>query len=219
MRAIEILHISFPSYYRYVDDIVLAAPPSMFNTVLQTFNSFHPRLQFTIEEGVDNRLNFLDITFIIENNVIYFDWYHKPTFSGRYLHFESRHPLCHKKGTVIGLINRAFRLSSPCFHQKNLEFVTNILLSNGYPLELIFSTMYTRLKTLIYSMKKNINETATNSMNNNISEKFSYFNIPYVPAISEQFTPVVRDLQTKLSYTGINKLRRFIKVQKDRLPN
>ncbi|KMQ83227.1 hypothetical protein RF55_20574 [Lasius niger] len=43
----------------------------------------------------------------------------------------------------------------------------------------------------------------------------NYFNIPYVPIFSEQFRPVVRDLQTKISYTGMNKLTRFIRVQKD----
>jgi len=32
----------------------------MHNTVVDIFNSFHRRLQFTIEEGVDNRLNFLE---------------------------------------------------------------------------------------------------------------------------------------------------------------
>jgi len=191
----------------------------MFNTVLQTFNSFHPRLQFTIEEGVDNRLNFLDITFIIENNVIYFDWYHKPTFSGRYLHYESRHPLCHKKGTVIGLTDRAFRLSHPRFHQKNLEFIVNTLLTNGYPLSFIFSTIQARLKTLISSKLTNNDTTKSTFISNEINNSnTSYFNIPYVPTFSERFGPVVRDLDTKLSYTSINKLRQFIRVQKDNLP-
>lgn len=88
-RAIESLPITLPFYYRYVDDIALAVPSSMSNDLLQTFNSFHPRLQFTMEEGVDNRLNFLDVTMILKNNFIKFDWYHKPTFSGRYLNFES----------------------------------------------------------------------------------------------------------------------------------
>ncbi|KMQ84009.1 hypothetical protein RF55_18601 [Lasius niger] len=61
-RAVEILPIKLPFYCRYVDDIALAIPSSLFNTVLQTFNSFHPRLQFTMEKGTDGSLNFLDIT-------------------------------------------------------------------------------------------------------------------------------------------------------------
>src|SRR5436190_24071333 len=61
-RALAMLPMHLPFYVRYVDDIALAAPSSMFKNILCTFNSFHPRLQFTMEEGVDNRLNFLDVS-------------------------------------------------------------------------------------------------------------------------------------------------------------
>src|SRR5436190_18076462 len=64
-RAIENLPFKPLFYFRYVDDVVLMAPPSIFATVQETFNSFHSRLQFTLGEGVDNRLNFLDVTIII----------------------------------------------------------------------------------------------------------------------------------------------------------
>ncbi|XP_018368045.1 PREDICTED: uncharacterized protein LOC108764350 [Trachymyrmex cornetzi] len=45
--------IKFPLlfYYRYVDDIVLCVPTSEVEDILNRFNSFHPRLQFTIEVG------------------------------------------------------------------------------------------------------------------------------------------------------------------------
>lgn len=170
-RAIETLSISLPFYYRYVDDIVLAVPSSFFNEVLHIFNAFHPRLQFMMEEGIDNRLNFLDVTLILKNNFINFDWYHKPTFSARYLHFESRHPLCHKRGTAIGLIDRAFLLSEPGYHQKNFELVINILLTNGYPLSFIFDTLHKRLKQLFH---------ANNSLNNVPTKKVYVTNRKWV---------------------------------------
>lgn len=44
-----------------------------------------------------------------------------------------------------------------------------------------------------------------------------FFNIPYVPTISEQFKPVARNLRIKLSYTGMNKLRKFVHAHKDTL--
>jgi len=43
----------------------------LMNTVY--INSLHTRLQFTMEVGNDNRLNFLDITFI-DNKKIIFDY-------------------------------------------------------------------------------------------------------------------------------------------------
>jgi len=131
-----------PFYFRYVDDIAMAIPSSVYDTILEAFNSFHPRLQFTMELG-GNNLNFLDVTIKIVDNTIEFDWFHKPTFSGRYLNFLSLHPLTQKRDTIIGMTDRAFRLSHPRYHQKNFELVVNTLLNNDYPLSLIFDTINT----------------------------------------------------------------------------
>ncbi|XP_025264609.1 uncharacterized protein LOC112637982 [Camponotus floridanus] len=200
-KAIATLPVDLPFYFRYVDDVVLAAPSSMLNTILNTFNSFHTRMQFTMEEGVDNRLNFLDVTIILEHGLIYFNWFHKPTFSGKYLHFESRHPLCQKRGTIIGLTDKVFRLSHPRFHKENFEFIIDILLNNGFN---------NRLDNTL---------TADNNEVDGVDGggRISYFNVPYVKNFSDRFRQCVRDLEVKLFYTGINNLRRFIKVGKDRL--
>ncbi|XP_018353058.1 PREDICTED: uncharacterized protein LOC108754896, partial [Trachymyrmex septentrionalis] len=67
-------------YYRYVDDICTALPPSQIDVLLERFNAFHPRLQFTVERG-GKTINFLDVTVSVNNNRFNFDWYRKPTFS------------------------------------------------------------------------------------------------------------------------------------------
>ena len=213
IRAIETLPFELPFYFRYVDDVVLAVPSHSLDTVLNTFNSLHPKIQFTLEEGTDNRLNFLDVTVMIRDNKIEFNWFHKPTFSGRYLNFESQHPLCHKIGTIIGLIDRAFLLSHPRFHQQNLNFAINILLDNGYPLNLIFQTLHNRLKKLTTLRVKKSDKHV-----NNVDERKAFFNVPYLPQFSERFRLVIRDQNVMTSYTGMNKLRSFIKVHKDKLP-
>jgi len=94
MKALWNLGALVPFYYRYVDDIAMDVP-SESDSVLTTFNSFHPRIQFMEVEG--NKLNFLDVIFIKNYDTIEFDWYHKPTFSGRYLNFLSQHPISLKK--------------------------------------------------------------------------------------------------------------------------
>ncbi|EFN65835.1 hypothetical protein EAG_05269, partial [Camponotus floridanus] len=210
-RAIATLRVDLPFYFRYVDDVVLAAPPSMGRTILDTFNSFHTRLQFAVEEGADNRLNFLDVTIILEDGLFLFNWFHKPTLSGRYLHFESRHSLCQKKGKIIGLTDKVFWLSHSKFHKENFKFIINILSNNGYPLSFIFHTIIDRLNILlpryfIFHISYLIFH-------------ISYFNVPYINNISdcESFRLCVRDLDVKLSYTGINNLCRFIKVGKDKV--
>ncbi|XP_018048920.1 PREDICTED: ribonuclease P protein subunit p40-like [Atta colombica] len=51
-----------------------------------------------MEVGGD-RMHFLDVTVIKDNEVIEF-WYHKPIFLGRYLNFWSQHPVSQKIGEI-----------------------------------------------------------------------------------------------------------------------
>ncbi|XP_071647576.1 uncharacterized protein [Temnothorax longispinosus] len=96
-RALELLSFTPPFYERYVDDIAMAIPSTECTHTLEVFNSFHPRLQFTMEVGVDGRLNFLEITMIRTENRLQFDWFHKSTFSGKYLNFCPSIPIARRK--------------------------------------------------------------------------------------------------------------------------
>jgi hypothetical protein len=152
-EVLRTLDFQVPFFFRYVDDIAMAVPRDMVNVTLDNFNSFHPRLQFTIEIG-NNRLNFLDTTIILNERSVEFDWYHKPTFSGRYLNFHSWHPVTQKRGVVMSLVDRAFLLSHPKYHGKNLELIVSILLNNDYPLDFIFKTIRERLRCLFAKRSK-----------------------------------------------------------------
>jgi len=95
-----------PFYYRYVDNIVLCLSSFEIEFILEKFNSFHPRLQFTLElDG--NSINFLDTIIMLKNNSLVCDWYQKPTFSNRYLNFLSQHPISLKKA-ITNLIDKVF---------------------------------------------------------------------------------------------------------------
>ncbi|XP_039312024.1 uncharacterized protein LOC113003590 [Solenopsis invicta] len=122
-KALKLLsyHLSF--YCRYVDDIILAAPAKSLSDILDTFNSLHERLQFTMEREIEGKISFLDVMLINVNNRIIFDQYSKPTFSGRYLNFFSHHPLCHKKGIIFGMVDKLLLLSHPQFHHSNTFFI------------------------------------------------------------------------------------------------
>jgi len=48
-RALNTIGFTPPFYFRYVDDIITACPFNLVDHVLNIFNSFNPRLQFTIE--------------------------------------------------------------------------------------------------------------------------------------------------------------------------
>ncbi len=59
-------------YSRYVDDTLVLIRPSDITIVLQKFNSFHPQIQFTHEEFIDNNdIHFLDIKISSSGTSIY----------------------------------------------------------------------------------------------------------------------------------------------------
>lgn len=64
----------------------------------------------------------------------------------------------------------------------------------------------------------NINSNYDNKKHDEEHERVSYFTIPYVPLISEQFKNITKDLNVKLSYRCLNKMKKFIKVHKDSCP-
>jgi len=166
---------------------------------------------------INNRsLSFLDLLLIISDNTIHIDWFYKKTFSGRFLSYFSSHPVCHKTGMMYGLIDRAFLLSHPSYHQKNIELVIELLLENGYPLNLIFEKIYNRIKTLIYN-NRSIDLNNNYDKNNNSSDEMNkkVMVIPYIKKISESVAATIDKSRYITGYRVLNNLGRFIKAHKN----
>jgi hypothetical protein len=68
-------------YLRYVNDILIIYNKSLTNihNVFNEFNSVNADIKFTMEEEIDNSINFLDITIKKVNNTFTTDIYRKPT--------------------------------------------------------------------------------------------------------------------------------------------
>jgi len=197
-------------YIRYVDDIALAVPRGSLNELLHKFNSFHPRLKFTLENG-GTSLDFLEITMINRDGKLIFDWYHKPTYSGRLLNFHSKHPLSQKRGIITSSTDKILLLSNPEFHQKNFLFLINNLLMNDYPLDMVFCSIRKRLSVKF----RHLNHGTAHSTDT----KDNYFVIPYIDHTAGKFIQVFKNISTfKLAFFGINRLNKFIRVHKDPLP-
>ncbi|KYQ59927.1 hypothetical protein ALC60_01023 [Trachymyrmex zeteki] len=158
-----------------------------------------------MEVGIDGKLSFLDTMLIVEDQTLVFDLYHK-AFSGRFLNFNSHHPLYHKRGVIYSLVDKIIRLCHPRFQQNNLIKAINIFLNNGYPLDFIFSSIQKRIKF-------HINKSGT--VEKKIKEKF--FTIPYVSSVSERFAPIANRCHCKLAFSIPNSLNKFIKKGKDQL--
>ena len=55
----------------------------------------------------------------MNKNVIEFDWFHKPSFSGKFMNFHSLHLLTQKKGVIIEMLDRTLLLSHPKYYKKH----------------------------------------------------------------------------------------------------
>ena len=53
-----------------------------------------------------------------------------------------------ERATIIGLVDKVFKLSHPMFRKKNLEKVITILNNNYYPVDFIFRTINDRILQL-----------------------------------------------------------------------
>jgi len=181
--------------------------------IQKVFNSFHNRLKFTIEHENNRKLSFLDLLLeVVENQDRY--WFHKKTFSGRFLSFFSNHPICQKIGTIYNLVDRAFLLSHPDFQQKNIKLCIKLLLDNGYPLDLIFEKINKRLKKLITTTNHN-KITVNHNTDTTDKEHKKYFIIPYIRNISEITATLINRSLFTVGYRCLNKMDNIIKVHKD----
>ncbi|KAJ8959261.1 hypothetical protein NQ317_019682 [Molorchus minor] len=104
------------------NDIILTIPQGSTQTLLQVFNSYHPRLQFTIEEDDNHSVPFLDTKVIRkDDNKLITSWYTKPGASGRFLHYESYHEQRQKVNLVLGMKNRVLKTSHTTLKNDNLH--------------------------------------------------------------------------------------------------
>lgn len=127
-ESLKKLKFEIPFYKRYVDDCILAVPSNKENDILNTFNSFHPRLQFTIEnENENNSISFLDILLTRKDQNVHTDWFFKTTHSERYLNFNSIAPVKYKISVVNGLVDRCHAFSEQRDLKTNLIKIKDIL--------------------------------------------------------------------------------------------
>ncbi len=122
-------------YSRYVDGTLVLIRPCDIPTVLQKFNSFHPQIQFTHEEFIDNDdIHFLDIKISSSGTSIYC----KSTHTGQYVHLSIFTPWCRKTAWLRALVYRAHKIcSNSVLLKTELQNIAQFASWNGYPRRLV----------------------------------------------------------------------------------
>lgn len=198
-------------FKRYVDDCLTAIPENAIAEVLNKFNSFHQKLQFTSEAEQNGRINFLDLTLIRnQNNKIDTSWYTKPTWSGRYLNYNSNHAPNQKHSVIIGLADRAIQLTTPKYRPEALNKVRNILKNNNFPQKLTNKIIKQRI------FKYYNNRTTKPIITNNTSKK--YIAIPYVNSLSEKIKHILNKHNIITCHKGYNLINQVFTPLKSKTP-
>lgn len=130
--TIKKLKIKPEFIYIFVDDSVALIEEEGIEDMLKALNEFDSRIQFTVEKETNNRINFLDMTLIRENNRIKTNWYCKEYASHRLVNFLSSHEEHTIYGTAQTFIETVRKLSDPCFFQENKRKIETTLRFNNF---------------------------------------------------------------------------------------
>ena len=130
----------------FVDDTLTILKRYTLQASLDHLTQQNPAIQFTMEVEKDGKLPFLDAELEQQGTHLSMTVYRKPTHSGRYLNFESHHPVTAKCRTVDALFSRPEAIITN-EEQKQAEFskIKQELLANDYPARFIDNPL-TRIK-------------------------------------------------------------------------
>lgn len=117
----------------YVDDSFWLVKQKQIDLIFTVLNSYHPRIKFTVEKEIDNKLNFLNMTIHRLDNELITNWYVKPFASFRLLNYFSHHPLSCIIETAIAYVKGVLQISHAQFFQQNKTTLERMLRLNSFP--------------------------------------------------------------------------------------
>ena len=85
----------------------------------------------------NDKLPYFVILLIKSDFDLLFSVYRKPIHSDRYLNFHSCHPVSVKRGVVIAMVDRAFRICSQEFLDSEFLYLRDVFFCNSYPIKFI----------------------------------------------------------------------------------
>ena len=136
LYSVDTVDFFMNNYFRFLDDIFFKWKDEFdISALYELFNNADPNIKFLFEELALQQKN-LDVKCAVDDNIINFDIYHKPTNSFTYLRFDS----CHPKHT---LNNISYSLAKRIIQIVTTNKDTNIaklkvdLINRGHPINII----------------------------------------------------------------------------------
>lgn len=123
-----------PYLKKFVDDLFLTLPEDKVDEVKEVFNQQNPSIKFTVEREVANKLPFLDLMLVRnEDQTVATEWYSKPIASGRLLNYYSCHPMHTKMNVAVNFAKRVNKFSTNLDPQSISSIIHSRLQQNNYP--------------------------------------------------------------------------------------
>ena len=172
-------------WFRYVDDSHTCLRKHQVDEFHQHLNSINSHIQFTLEleDTKGQGLPFLDTITTRRGTQLEVNVYRKPTHTDRYLDFNSRHPMCHKRSVVSTLLRRAQSIpSTQKGKREERKRVKAVLRDNNYP------------SSFINSCERSLSKLPTDLPSN------GFVVLPYVQGISERISWILRQHQVKVAF-------------------
>jgi hypothetical protein len=208
LKKIE-FHIPF--FYRFVDDCITCVPEDKVEYVLKEFNAYHKCLQFTIETEENKQISFLDTTLHNIDGEIKTEWYTKKTWSSRYLNYKSCHPISQKKSVIIGLADRAVKLSDTDFRENAIKKAKQALILNNYPITLINKIFKKRINKFYNALQPHRN-------NKNKDNQAKHISLPFVNGLSQNFQNLFKKYDVTICHKANNLLSANYTKLKSKIP-
>lgn len=189
---------------KYVDDLFGIVKESAIQSTLEELNNFHHQIRFTVDIECNGKLPYLDTLLIRDSNTITFDWYQKPTASGRIINYYSNQPKNIIINTANNLCKRVLNISDESFHQENIKRIKKILEKNSFPENIINRII--KMNTTQTKQKPDITPKIYKSM-------------IYVPVISERLrnAGIYNNEKYRLAPKTINTLRKLFTKTKSKI--
>ena len=181
-------------WLRHVDDMFILWPHQEdVQILLDHVDSIRPSIQFTMEKEQDNKLPFLDVLVICTEQGFRSSVYRKPTFTRRYLNFNSHHRYSVKKGIVRCLQHRAKTISSDTdAYQEEMISLRHSLHRNNYP-------------ECITSAPRNLDRRMEDN-----TRKHTTVCLPYVKGLAERIQKICSPYGIRTVFTSGLTLRRYL---------
>ncbi|XP_062715777.1 uncharacterized protein LOC134291698 [Aedes albopictus] len=173
----------FPVLKKYVDDLMLAVPKDKIEEVRTIFNSYHEKIQFTVEVEQEGKIPFLDLLLVRQSDqTIKTEWYIKPIASGRFLNYHSAHSTKQKVNVANNFIHRVKTFSTNVEPSATRDIIFTQLKRNDYP-----TAMINRL--IDRSRERQVNTTNDDVTS---SEEMIYRSMVHVGQLSGNIQKVLR---------------------------